>query len=314
MSGKRRKIIVAVLVILIGLPVAFLVTAVAWFSMMDKTNGTIVSSDETRRYLLYVPKTYDPSKATPLVISMHAAALWPAAQMEISRWNELADEHGFIVVYPSGTGVLTRDPRGPKVWHMGPRGVELNVAFISDLIDKLEAEYNIDPTRIYANGLSNGGGMSFAVSCRLPHRVAAVGAVAAAQTLPWDWCGDSTPVPMVAFHGTDDRMVPYQGGPSRDPFNPVMFPDVRDWAASWARRNRCTGDPIDTRITASVRRLAYANCAENADVILYTVKGGGHAWPGGKPMPEWMVGRTTRDINASRVMWEFFAQHRRGPK
>ncbi|MDA2913918.1 hypothetical protein MYX77_08180 [Acidobacteriia bacterium AH_259_A11_L15] len=315
MSRRTRKIIIAVLVIVIGLPVAFMVTAVVWFSMMDKTNGTIVSSGQTRQYLLYVPKTYDPSKATPLVISMHAAPMWPAAQMEISRWNELADEHGFIVAYPSGTDVLGILPRGPKVWRVNPgRGPEVDATFISDLIDKLEAEYNIDPTRIYADGLSNGGGMSFVVSCRLSHRVAAVGAVAAAQTLPFDWCGDSRPVPMVAFHGTDDRMVPYEGGPSGDPFNPITFPAVRDWAASWVRRNQCSGDPIDARVTASVRRLAYTNCAENADVILYTVEGGGHSWPGGKPMPEWMVGRTTRDISATSVMWAFFVQDRRGPK
>jgi polyhydroxybutyrate depolymerase len=315
MKSKRKKIILGVLTIVIGLPVAFILSAFVCFSIMDKTNGIIVSSGVTRRYLLYVPKTYDRSRPTPLVISMHAAALWPAAQRETSQWNKVADEHGLIVVYPSGTtlrgsgtGVL------PKVWRMGPRSLELDVTFISDLIDKLEAEYNIDPTRIYADGFSNGGGMSFAVSCRLSHRIAAVGAVAAAQTLPWDWCNDSTPVPTVAFHGTADPMVPYKGGKSRDPFNPVMFPDVRDWAANWARRNRCSADPSDTRVTANVRRLAYTNCADHADVILYTVEGGGHTWPGGKPLPEWMVGRTIREINASSVMWEFFLQHPRGPK
>ena len=308
MNRKWKKIIIGVLVVVIGLPVAFILTAFAYFSIMDKTNGTIVSSGQTRRYLLYVPKTYDRSKATPLVISMHPAMTWPAVEMNISRWNQVADEHGFIVVYPAGTGF-------PKEWHMNRETVlPKDVTFISDLIDKLEAEYNIDPTRIYADGLSNGGGMAFAVSCRLSDRVAAVGAVAAAQELPWDWCGDSRPVPMVAFHGTDDRMVPYQGGLSGDPIKPRTFPAVRDWAANWARRNRCTGDPIDARITAGVTRLAYTNCAENADAILYSVEGGGHTWPGGKPLPEWIVGRTTSDISATRVMWEFYAQHPRGPK
>lgn len=315
MSRKSKKTILWALAIVSGLPVAIMLAVLAWVSMVDKTNGTIGSSGKTRQYLLYVPKTYDPSKPTPLLISMHAAALWPAAQMEVSRWNELADEHGFIVVYPSGTDLRGNSGSGPKIWRMKGRGPEANAIFISDLIDKLEAEYNIDATRIYADGLSLGGGMAFVVSCRLSHRVAAVGAVAAAQTLPWDWCRDPTPVPMVAFHGTEDPMVPYQGGRSRDPFNPITFPDARDWAASWARRNRCSGDPVDVRITAGVRRLAYTTCAENADVILYTVEGGGHSWPGGRqPLPEWMVGRTTTDINASRVMWAFFMQHQRGPK
>jgi polyhydroxybutyrate depolymerase len=307
MNAKRKKTIVGVLAVVIGLPVAFIAVAVAWFRMEGKTNGAIVTSGERRKYLLYVPKTYDRSKPTPLLISMHAAALRPAAEMEISRWNDLADEHGFLVVYPSGSEV-------PRVWPMGPRSLGRDVGFISDLIDKLEAEYNIDPTRIYADGISNGGGMAFALSCRLSDRIAAVGAVAAAQTLPWNECGDPKPVPTVAFHGTADPFAPYQGGKSRDPFNQVMFPAIPDWTARVARRNQCKGDPIDTRISASVRRLAYTNCADNADVILYTVEGGGHTWPGGKPLPEWIVGRTTRDINASRVMWEFFVQHPRGPK
>jgi polyhydroxybutyrate depolymerase len=131
--------------------------------------------------------------------------------------------------------------------------------------------------------------------------------VAAAQTLPWNECGNSRPVPTVAFHGTADTFAPYQGGSS--PVLPDAVPKIRDWAAHVARRNRCTGGASETRITASVRRLAYANCAENADVILYTVEGGGHTWPGGRPLPESMVGRTTREISASRVMWTFFVQH-----
>jgi polyhydroxybutyrate depolymerase len=277
----------------------------AAFASLNETNGTIVSSGETRQYLLYVPKTYDRSKAMPLVISLHPAATWPAAEMEISRWNELADEQGFIVVYPSGSDV-------PRVWPMGQRSLGWDVKFISDLIDKLEAAYKIDPNRIYADGMSNGGGMAFALSCRLSDRIAAVGAVAAAQMLPWNECGNSRPVPTAAFHGTADRFAPYAGGSS--PISPGQFPNIRDWTARVARRNQCKGDPSDTRITASVRRLEYRNCAENADVVLYSVEGGGHTWPGGKPLPEWWVGRTTRDINATRLMWEFFVQHPLGPK
>ena len=316
MNSKRKKIIVSVLVIFISLPVAFILTAFACFSIMDKTNGTIISSGVTRRYLLYVPKTYDRSGPTPLVISMHGGASWPAVEMHLSRWNDLADEHGFIVVYPAGSGAFFGFGGfrpGPQAWHMGPRSLGRDVRFISDLIDKLEAEYNIDPNRIYADGMSNGGGMAFALSCKLSDRIAAIGAVASAQAfLPVDECGDSMPVATVAFHGTADPVAHYKGGAS--PFSPGLFPNIRDWTARVARRNQCTGDPSDTRITASIRRLAYTNCANNADVILYTVAGGGHTWPGGKPLPEWILGRTTNEINASRVMWAFFMQHPRGPK
>jgi len=305
---KIKKIVMGGALLVIGLPAAFILTAFACFSIMDKTNGAIVSSGVTRRYLLYVPKTYDRSKATPLVISFHPGATWPAVEMHLSRWNDLAEEHGFIVVYPAGSGAFFGGfSPGPHVWPGEPR----DVRFISDLTDKLEADYNIDPNRIYANGMSNGGGMAFELSCKLSDRIAAVGAVAAAQGLPWD-CGDSKPVPTVAFHGTADKFAPYQGGPS--PIAPMPFANIPDWTAHVAQRNQCKGDPINTRISPSVRRLAYTNCAQNAEVILYTIEGGGHTWPGGEHLAEWIAGRTTDDINASSVMWEFFAQHPRGPK
>ena len=275
---------------------------------MDRTNGAIVSSGVTRRYLLYVPRSYDPSKPSPLLISIHPAATWPAVEQSISRWNDLAEQRGFTVVYPAGSGAFFDGfSRGPHVWPMEPHSLARDVKFISDLIDKVETEYNVDPRRIYADGMSNGGGTAFALACKLSDRIAAVGLVAAAQPLPWDRCGNSKPVPVIVFHGTADKFAPYHGGSS--PIAPGVFPDMPDWTAHAAQRNRCKGDPTDAPITASVRRLAYANCADNADVIFYTVAGAGHTWPGGKHLAEWIAGTTTDDINATSLMWDFFAQH-----
>lgn len=312
---KTRKIVIRAALVVIGLPVVLGLVAVVAFYVafydLNRANGTIVSSGQEREYLLYVPSSYDRTQPTPLVISLHAAAVWPAHQMETSRWNRVADEHGFIVVYPSGTtlrgggtGVL------PKVWHMGPESVVANVRFISELIDTLEAAYNIDSTRIYADGLSLGAAMAFVLSCTLADRIAAVGAVAAAQTLPWSWCPDPRPVPMIAFHGTADPMVPYNGGPSGDPFNPVDFPSVTTWAASWAQRNQCATSPVESAVAADVTRLEYTDCAEDATVVLYTILGGGHTWPGGRPLPEWLAGPTSRSIDASNRIWAFFREHR----
>lgn len=202
----------------------------------------------------------------------------------------------------------------PKIWHVGRgAGLTRDVRFISALIDTLEAAYNIDPTRIYVNGISNGGGMAFVLSCTLSDRIAAVGMVAAAQSLPWTWCTDHRPVSMIAFHGTADPIVPYHGGPSGDPFNPVKdtFPDVQEWAASWARRNRCGANPVVSAVVApDVTRFEYMHCPEDARVMLYAVQGGGHSWPGGKPLPEWWVGPTSNRIDATSQMWAFFREHR----
>jgi polyhydroxybutyrate depolymerase len=303
---KIRKILIGAVLLVIGLPLLLILIVLGSVFLVNKTNGAMVSSGEKREYLLYVPKSYDRSKPTPLVISMHAAMNWPAYQMKVTQWNATAERNGFIVVYPAGTGT------GPKTWFM--EGAKTpsrmpDVRFISELIDTLEAHYNIDSTRIYANGLSNGGGMAFALSCTLSNRIAAIGAVSAAQALSSSWCKDSTPVPMIAFHGTADPFVAYKGAPPGW-LNPAApFPNVQTWAADWARRNRCGANPTDSMVAQHVSRREYTNCADNAAVVLYTVKGGGHQWYGGKPIPEWIVGPTTREIDATALMWAFFRDH-----
>jgi polyhydroxybutyrate depolymerase len=302
-TRKSRGMVLGAVLCLIGLPVGLAGVEALSFYGRNRNNGRLVSSAEKREYLLHVPRSYDRGKPTPLVISMHGAGMWPAAQMETSRWNELADSQGFIVVYPSAIG-----GDGPRIWH-AERGAGLgrDVRFISELIDTLEAAYNIDPARIYANGLSNGGGMAFVLSCTLSDRIAAVGLVAAAELLPWSWCRDDRPVPMIGFHGTADRIVPYGGGTSW--VAPSPFPNVLAWTANWARRNRCAPDPIDAPVAIDVTRRAYASCADAAAVVLYTIQEGGHTWPGGKPLPEWLVGPTSRSIDATSQMWTFFREH-----
>ena len=302
MSIDRRVMLVATLS-LISVPAALALTDAISFFSWSRSNGEFVSSGRKRDYVLHVPKRYDSTKPTPLVISMHGAALWGAAQRDISQWDRVADGEGLIVVYPSGT-----TGRGPRIWHVdSSAGLQRDVTFISELIDTLRASYNIDPRRIYANGLSNGGGMAFVLSCTLSDRIAAVGMVGAAQTLPWEWCRDRRAVPMVAFHGTNDRAVPYTGGPSAVTTSP--FPRVTTWVTHWARRNGCAPRAVDSAVARDVTRRAYANCDDDADVVLYTILGGGHTWPGGMELSPWWLGTTSRSIDASSVMWEFFRRH-----
>jgi polyhydroxybutyrate depolymerase len=118
-------------------------------------------------------------------------------------------------------------------------------------------------------------------------------------------------MPFVNFHGTAD-LVPYGGGRSPDPMNPVTFPAVRQWTAGWAERNRCRSE-ADSTVAADVIASVYRDCADSAAVVLYSIQGGGHAWPGGKPLPPWFFGRTTTSLDATRLMWAFFASHARRP-
>jgi polyhydroxybutyrate depolymerase len=298
-----KKWFIRLVLIVIGLPLTLIILAAGAFLLANHTNSALISSGQKRTYLLYVPKSYRPAVPTPLVISLHGYAEWPAHLMENSRWNKLADQYGFLVVYPSGT-------QFPLQWHArGKSGSDadplLDVTFISDLIDKLVGEYNLDPARIYANGLSNGGGMSFKLACQLPNRIAAIGSVSGAYLLPWEECNPSRPVPAIIFHGTADPIVPYQGGPSKA-FN-IPFPAIPEWIDTYSRRNGCDVTPQKLMAGGDVSGVQYTHC--KADVAFYTIAGGGHAWPGGTRLPEFIVGYTTQDIDATQIMWDFFKQH-----
>ena len=301
---RRAIVIVGVLACVALPPLLVLVSAASSYSE-NRTTGTIrTSAGETREFILHVPASYDAGKPTPLVISIHGAINWPSFQMALSQWNRVADEHGFIVVYPAGDG------GGPKVWHL--RGLETkrrqapDIVFIAELIDTLAARYNIDRARVYANGLSNGGGMTFALSCTLADKIAAFGPLASAVTEEIDWCESRAPV--IAFHGTADPLAPYEGG--KVFIAPMAFPSIPQWIAGWAKRNGCAPGPVDSAVNADVAKREYVGCANGADALLYTVKGAGHQWFGGMQGPEWLLGPFSRSVDASRVMWEFFRQHR----
>ena len=298
---KIGQVILRIVFIVVGLLVLGAVTIAVLFTVLNKTNGRIVSSGEVRRYLLFVPTTYDPAKPAPLVISLHGFVEWPAHQMQISRWNTLAEEQGFLVVYPEGTGF-------PRRWRAGGwRGDPTpDVRFIADLIDRLAAEYSIDRSRVYANGLSNGGGMSFLLGCALSDRIAAIGGVAGAYAYPLDECQPLRPVPMIAFHGTADPIVPYLGGPSRG--TEPRLPVIPDWMEARAALNGCDATPIALPSSGEASGIRYSGCEQGAEVVFYTLAGGGHSWPGGEPLPEWITGPTSQAIDATRVMWEFFSR------
>jgi len=299
----RRWILAAVLT-LIGVPGFVALLGAVSFHDANRSNHTMVVAGREREYLLYVPASLDRTQPVPLVISLHGAGLWGAAQREISQWNRLADRERFLVVYPSGALGA-----GPRVWHLEANdSLPQDVRFIAALIDTLAAQYDIDRARIYADGLSNGGGMAFALSCTLSDRIAAVGLVAPALILPWRWCTDRHPVPAIWFHGTADRAAPYHGGTSWvAPTEP--FPSIPAFVAKWSQRNRCGETPRDSAIARDIRKTVYTECADDATVVLYTIQGGGHTWPGGGPLPDAWVGPTNREIDATNLLWEFFRGH-----
>ncbi len=298
-----KKVLKVFLIIIAVFIVLFAAGFITW-NIADRTNGRLISSGEQREYLLYVPESYDPASASnvPLVINIHGFGQWAANQAEVSQWNQIADEEGFIVVYPSGLGV-------PKRWRVtrmpeDPGAVDIELQYFSDLIDKLSTEYAIDPERIYVSGLSNGGGMSLRLACSLSERVAAIGGVAGAYLVDLSECAGG--VPGIFFHGQADKIVPYEGGPS-DRF-PIDFPNIPTFVEDYAQLNSCDLNETVFLEKDHVRGVRYEGCEAGTEVVFYTISDGGHTWPGGSDLPEGITGKTTHEINATRLMWEFFVE------
>lgn len=264
------------------------------------THLMLTSGGIEREYLVFVPASYNPTEPTPLVLSMHGYTSNVTQQQLYSGWNTVAQRENFIVVYPQGTG-------SPSRWYAYQRGGTFvgaaaadDVQFMRDLLDQLQQDYCIDPARIYANGISNGGGMTHRVACELADRIAAAGTVAGAFVQDRN-CEPARPMPIVEFHGTDDEIVPYDGA--------AYLLGVEQWAAAWAERNGCDPTPETLPTQGDVSGIAYTGCAEDAEVILYTVDGGGHTWPGASPLLGAALGYTTQDIDATETMWDFFVAH-----
>jgi polyhydroxybutyrate depolymerase len=164
----------------------------------------------------------------------------------------------------------------------------------------LENQYSIDPGRIFATGISNGGGMANRVGCDLADVIAAIAPDAGAYNF-WQDCSPSRPVPVLAFHGLDDNLVPYNGGTPQ-----AMEPPIPEWAAAWAKRDDCNYAPLVTAPVGGVTVQTWTGCQGNAEVILYTLANHGHSWPGSSVMPGAI---TSQAVSATDVMWDFFKAH-----
>jgi polyhydroxybutyrate depolymerase len=247
----------------------------------------IVSSDFERRFKVHVPEGYDPGTPTPLVLNFHGAGASVSQQELLSYMSVVADEAGFIVVYPQAEGY-------PTYWDTST-SKSIDVIFVSDLLDHLETHLNIDPKRIYATGFSNGGTISDWLACVMADRIAAVGPVAGAYWYDSP-CKPTRPVPVVAFHGTNDGRVPYWGGMG-------LYSSIPFWAEKWAERNGCNPEPVKGFEQSGVIAQFWGKCEEHADVVLYTAQQGTHTWPGS------MYGLAPEYLDASRAIWRFFESH-----
>jgi len=250
-----------------------------------------------RSYQLHVPKGYDPSQPTPLVMNFHgrtATALGEAAvdQELLSGLYAKGDSAGFIVVNPQG---LTQN--GEQTWNAGLCcSADKNrddVGYVDAVIAQLKQTLCIDDKRIYATGISNGGFMSHRLACERANVFAAVAPVAAYNTMPT--CTPSRAIPMISFNGTSDPLVSYAWS--------------SDSNQAWVARNGCNPTPTQTFENGDSHCDTYVGCEGGGQVVFCTVEGGGHTWPGGAALLSLGLGKTTKDLSANDAMWDFFQKH-----
>lgn len=308
----------------IGKPVPSSGCGTSKVGAVDKQKVTLPDSD--RFYLLTTPPEHDGKTPLPLVLDFHGLAEGAEVHSLFSQFGPYAAKHGFVLVSPNGTGQ-------PVAWKITPdRKGNADIVYTDQILDKLEADLCIDTSRVYSTGLSNGAFMSSVLACVMPERIAAIAPVAG-LIVPDD-CKPSRPVPVLAFHGTEDPILTFNGTigsrlgsvlgdfsgenpPPADgatttteaPLPPVDLdgPGFPANAADWAKIDGCTGKPTDTDLTPTVIQRTWT-CPVAAPVIFDIVKGGGHSWPGSEfgQSIEKIVGPTDMSVDATDTIWKFF--------
>jgi polyhydroxybutyrate depolymerase len=271
------------------------------------------SGGRTRTYQLTLPHGYTGRSPLPVILALHALTVSYTVAAGIAGFDEMAKRYAYITVAPSG---LLNGPT--PFWLAAPVPENYDVRFISDLLDSLENNLCIDTARIYSTGQSNGAQMSSVLACELSQRVTAVAPVDGAEF--YNTC-QGRPVPVIAFHGTLDPFVPFNGGglnsetianqnlwKGKPPPNLPLAHGVEAAMQTWALHNGCDPTPAERRIAADVRERVWQHC--KAETILYIIDGGGHTWPGHPVGGFSSFGSTTMSIDATALIFRFFFSHR----
>lgn len=322
--------------------VLFLLFASSAFGQGQVLEKTLMHAGNQRDYLLYIPSTYSPDTETPFVLNLHGFTGDGPQQMAITGMNFVAEQHGFIVAYPSAIAGDWSD-ESPET--IGDPTADYSLSFFDRLLDEIHASYSIDVSRVYSTGFSQGGFTSQMLASARPDTFAAIASVGGVRhiskgfTEPIDALFPPfipelppRPFPLLHVHGTEDVIVRYEGGNTVIPgFEFIEFAPVQGFVDSWVESNGC--DPVGTSTElpntfaddgTTVTLFSYGNCDSYtslsgdeipADVSFYRVNDGGHSWPVDPalrpPFSEEIAFAfpINSDVNASSVIWEFFAQH-----
>jgi len=266
---------------------------------------------QTRQYMVHVPKSYRAEQATPMVLSLHGGGgnMFYQATEDYYHLISTSERAGFIAVFPNG---YSRLPSGKlATWNAGiccgnarDKNID-DVGFIKQVISDMKNRANIDTKRIYANGMSNGGMMSYRLACELADSVTAIASVAGTDgTLQ---CHPSRPISILHIHAQDDDHVLFNGGSGVKSKTHADFISVPNTITKWVMLNACNPTPQRVLSVEGAYCDLYSGCQNNTQVKLCVTETGGHSWPGGTKVRGGPAGSTA--INANDLIWSFYQQH-----
>lgn len=275
----------------------------------------ILWQDRKRRAIVYSPPTA-PARP-PVILAFHGNGVNARQMVDFTGLNELADREGCVIVYPNGEG---RVPQA-RSWNAGNCCGHAHHHGVDDLgfIDRLRyrlVHSGVDPTRIYATGMSNGAMMSYLLAARRAEHFAAIAPVAGPMALEPSDVQPSQAMPICHFHGDCDQYTPFVGGQGSRSISKICFLSIPATIAAWVKANGCREQPRIEPLESShddgtsVTLQRHPHPDNSVEVALYVIHGAGHIWPG-RDSGWTVLGRPTRNVDANERMWEFFQRYTR---
>lgn len=266
----------------------------------------------SRTYLVHVPIGYEPDKRYSLVIALHGGFGSGESMEKQTRMSDLADQNGFIVVYPDGVA----NSNGVRAWNAGnccgapAKNTIDDVGYMRQLVASLESTYSVDKEKVFATGMSNGAMLVNRLACEASDVFAGVAPVSGTPQV--SVCNPKRTVPILMIHGTSDAVVPFNGGTGTSfVTKDNSFISVTQALSDWSVRNKCLGKEVVTSIPPltndgiTIDKVAYSNCA--AATVLYRINGGTHSWPGGTQARAQESAAPSQSFDASKTIWAFFS-------
>jgi polyhydroxybutyrate depolymerase len=273
-------------------------------------SGTFQFGGLSRTYRVHVP----PGPPVGLVLNLHGGGATGVGQQGLTDFDAVADATKLVVVYPDGYDKSWDDGRAasPAARHRVD-----DLGFLVALVGRLANDFGVAPGHVFATGMSNGGFMSNRLACDRADVFAAIAPVSGTLGAGVA-CKPSRPVSVLAIHGTDDPLVPFNGGDVHGRGGISHSISATSMVDKWRSIDGCRGYPSTQELPdvgdgTSVHRFDASPCADSTEVIFYKIDNGGHTWPGAKQyLPRAIIGATTRAFDASEVIAQFFLTHARG--